>query len=82
MIAGPTELGIIADASSDPELVALDLISQAEHSKDTMCFVITQSKTVAKQIQKSIEKSISGTRKNLNNQGKHIKKWFHCCMQE
>jgi histidinol dehydrogenase len=58
MVAGPTELGIIADASSDPELVALDLISQAEHSKDTMCFVITQSKTMAKQIQKSIEKLI------------------------
>jgi len=58
MIAGPTELGIIADTSSDPELVALDLISQAEHSKDTMCFVITQSKTMAKRIQKSIEKLI------------------------
>jgi len=60
MVAGPTELGIIADASSNPELVALDLISQAEHSKDTMCFVITQSKTMAKQIQKSIEKLIPG----------------------
>ena len=58
MIAGPTELGIIADASSNPELVALDLISQAEHSKDTICFVITQSKTMAKQIQKSLEKLI------------------------
>jgi len=64
MIAGPTELGIIADASSDPELVALDLISQAEHSKDTMCFVITQSKTMAKQIQKSIEKLIPGTKRS------------------
>ena len=61
MVAGPTEIGIIADTSSDPELVALDLISQAEHSKDTMCFVITRSKTMAKQIQKSIEKLISGT---------------------
>jgi len=64
MIAGPTELGIIADASSDPELVALDLISQAEHSKDTMCFVITQSKTMAKQIQKSIEKLIPGVERS------------------
>jgi len=64
MIAGPTELGIIADASSDPELVALDLISQAEHSKDTMCFVITQSKTIAKQIQKSIEKLIPGVERS------------------
>jgi histidinol dehydrogenase len=64
MIAGPTELGIMADTSSDPELVALDLISQAEHSKDTMCFVITQSKIIAKQIQKSIEKLIPGTERS------------------
>ena len=64
MVAGPTELGIIADAKSDPELVALDLISQAEHSKDTMCFVITQSKTMAKQIQKSVEKLILGTERS------------------
>ena len=58
MIAGPTELGIIVDASADPELVALDLISQAEHSNDTMSFVVTKSKTIAKQIQKSLEKLI------------------------
>ena len=64
MVAGPTELGIIADASSDPELIALDLISQAEHSRDTMCFVITRSKTMAKQIQKSIEKLIPGTERS------------------
>ena len=58
MIAGPTELGIIADTTADPEFVALDLISQAEHSNDTMCFVITTSKTLAKQIQKSLKKLI------------------------
>ena len=64
MVAGPTELGIIVDTSSDPELVALDLISQAEHSKDTICFVITQSRTMAKQIQKSLEKLIPGTERS------------------
>jgi len=64
MVAGPTELGIIANARSNPELVALDLISQAEHSKDTMCFVITQSKAMAKQIQKSIEKLIPSAERN------------------
>ena len=58
MIAGPTELGILADSTADPQLVALDFISQAEHSNDTMCFVITKSKTLAKQIQKSLEKLI------------------------
>ena len=56
MIAGPTELGIIADSSANPELIAYDLVSQAEHSNDTMCFVLTTSKTLAKQIQKSLEK--------------------------
>ena len=64
MIAGPTELGILADSTADPELVALDLISQAEHSNDTMCFVITTSKTVAKQIQKSLEKLIPGVERS------------------
>ena len=58
MIAGPTELGIIVDTTADPELVAIDLISQAEHSNDTMCFVITTSKTMAKKIQKTFEKLI------------------------
>ena len=58
MIAGPTELGIIVDSSADPELVAYDLVSQAEHSNDTMCFVITTSKSKATKIQKSLEKLI------------------------
>jgi len=64
MIAGPTELGIIADTSSDPELIAYDLISQAEHSNDTMCFVITTSRNLAKQIQKSLEQIIPNVERN------------------
>lgn len=43
MVAGPTELAIIADSTADAKLVALDLISQAEHSPDTMCCLITNS---------------------------------------
>ena len=64
MIAGPTELGIIVDTSADPELVAYDLVSQAEHSNDTMCFVITTSKTIAKQIQKALEKLVPNVERN------------------
>ena len=64
MIAGPTELGIIADSNTDPELIAYDLVSQAEHSNDTMCFVITTSKSKAKQIQKSLEKLIPNVERN------------------
>ena len=50
MLAGPTELGIIADNSSNPLYVALDLISQSEHSSDTFCYVITNSEKLAKSI--------------------------------
>ena len=64
MIAGPTELGIIADSTANSELIAYDLVSQAEHSNDTMCFVITTSKSKAKQIQKSLEKLIPNVERN------------------
>ena len=52
MLAGPTELGIIADDSANPKYVALDLISQSEHSKDTFCYLITNSKKLAISVNK------------------------------
>ena len=50
MLAGPTELGIIADDSVNPKFVALDLISQSEHSSDTFCYLITTSQQLAKSV--------------------------------
>ncbi len=58
MLAGPTELGILADNSANPEYVALDLISQSEHSRDTFCFLITNSEKLAKSVNQIIEDSI------------------------
>ena len=60
MIAGPTELGIIADTTVDPNLIVYDLFSQAEHSQDTFCFVITISEKLAEKINKIINEKISG----------------------
>ena len=54
MLAGPTELGIIADNSANPSYVALDLISQAEHSNDTFCYLITTSENLAKAVNQNI----------------------------
>jgi len=59
MVAGPTELGIIADTTTDPNLIVYDLFSQAEHSEDTFCFVITTSKKFAEKINKIINEKIS-----------------------
>ena len=58
MLAGPTELGIIADNSANPKLVALDLISQAEHSNDTFCYLITNSEKLAKAVNDIISELI------------------------
>ena len=54
MLAGPTELGIIADATANPRYVALDLISQSEHSNDAFCYLITNSEKLAKSVDKII----------------------------
>ncbi|MGB1665967.1 MAG: histidinol dehydrogenase [Nitrosopumilus sp.] len=54
MLAGPTELGIIADNSANPEFIALDLISQAEHSSDTFCYLITNSEKTANLVNQTI----------------------------
>ena len=56
MLAGPTELVILADDSTNPRLVALDIISQAEHSSDTGCYIITTSQSFAKKVSAEIAK--------------------------
>lgn len=55
MVAGPTELLVYADASADPRLVAIDLISQAEHSPDTVCGLVTASEDLALKVRSEIE---------------------------
>lgn len=59
MLAGPTELGIIADATANPNYIALDLISQSEHSNDTFCYLITNSEKLAKSVNKIISELIN-----------------------
>jgi len=54
MLAGPSELVILADDSADPKLVALDLVSQAEHSTDTKCQLITTSPMLANKVNSEI----------------------------
>ncbi len=58
MLAGPTELGIIADDSTNPKFIALDLISQAEHSNDTFCYLLTTSEKLANSVNKIVSELI------------------------
>lgn len=59
MIAGPTELLVYANEKTDPQIIALDLISQAEHSEDTICGVVTNSNSIAKRIIEEVGKTIN-----------------------
>jgi histidinol dehydrogenase len=54
MLAGPTELVIYADDKSNAKYVALDLISQSEHSKDTLCGLVTDSHEFANKVEEEI----------------------------
>jgi histidinol dehydrogenase len=54
MLAGPTELVIYADDKSNAKYVALDLISQSEHSKDTLCGLVTNSYEFANSVEDEI----------------------------
>ncbi len=60
MLAGPTELGILADADAPPRLVALDLVSQAEHSEDTQCYLITDSAILARRVNDILDDLVPG----------------------
>jgi sulfopropanediol 3-dehydrogenase len=56
LFAGPTETLVIADASADPFVVAVDLLSQAEHGPDSPAVLVTTSETVAREAIAHIER--------------------------
>jgi len=66
MIAGPTELLIYADFTSDPKFVVKDLISQAEHSQDTICGVVTTSNDLIGKLEKEIDRALNSSLPRLD----------------
>jgi sulfopropanediol 3-dehydrogenase len=50
VFAGPSEIGILADASADPEIVAVDLVGQAEHGHESPAWLFTSDKALAEQV--------------------------------
>lgn len=56
MPAGPSEVCVIADEHADPEFVAIDLLSQAEHGPDSQVLLITVSSELASRVEQCIER--------------------------
>ncbi len=58
MIAGPSEILILADRTADPEFVASDLLSQAEHDKNASAVLVTDCEELAVAVQAELERQI------------------------
>jgi len=78
MIAGPSEILVIADGKSDPAHVAADLLSQAEHDKLASAVLVTDSADLAEKVSQELEKQIpllpraEIARASIDNNGKII----------
>ena len=55
MIAGPSEILVLADGKSDPRVVAADMLSQAEHDRNATAVLVTESMELAKAVQAELE---------------------------
>ena len=78
MIAGPSEILVVADGKSNPRHVAADLLSQAEHDVLASAVLVTDSSDLAENVQKEIENQIPKlsraeiARKSIDDNGKII----------
>ena len=58
MVAGPSEILVIADGACNPQIVAADLLSQAEHDKNASAVLVTDSEDLALAVQGAIEEQL------------------------
>lgn len=78
MIAGPSEILVVADGANDPRHVAADMLSQAEHDRMAAAVLVTDSQTLAEQVQQEIERQLpllareAIARVSVDNNGKII----------
>ena len=87
MIAGPSEILVIADESANPKYLAADLMSQAEHDKLASSILITTSQRIAEETTKELERQLPLMSRreiiehSLDNYGKIIvvKNMYEAC---
>ncbi|MBT8140908.1 MAG: histidinol dehydrogenase [Gammaproteobacteria bacterium] len=72
MPAGPSEVLVIADARANPDFVAIDLLSQAEHGPDSQAIVISDSQALLNNIDKALDNEIKIlTRQDILSESKN-----------
>ncbi len=63
MIAGPSEILVIADGSADPSFVASDLLSQAEHDELASSILVTTSRGLAEKVDAEVERQLANLKR-------------------
>ena len=61
MIAGPSEVCVVADETAEPALVAIDLMAQAEHDPLASCYLVTFSEAYADAVEAAVEKHLASS---------------------
>ena len=75
MIAGPSEVCVVADFTADPKLVAIDLMAQAEHDPLAACYLVCFSQEYADAVEAAVQRHLADssradiTRSSLDNEG-------------
>ena len=59
MIAGPSEVGVLADDAANPVWVAADLLAQAEHDSRAAVFLVTPSRSFAQKVEAEVERQLA-----------------------
>jgi len=59
MISGPTEILVICDGSTEPDWIAMDLLSQAEHHETSQAILVSPDKAFLERVEESIERSLA-----------------------
>ncbi len=59
MIAGPSEVCVVADATADARLVAMDLMAQAEHDPMAACYLVCESAAYADEVERAVEEHLA-----------------------
>ena len=67
VFAGPSEIGIIADSSADPDIIAIDLVGQAEHGPTSPVWLFTNDKDLAKQVMQRVPELIADLPETARN---------------
>jgi histidinol dehydrogenase len=65
MIAGPTEIAVVADEGASPEGVAADLLSQAEHDPMAVSVLLTHSEKLIRTVQEALERQLGGLERRV-----------------